>query len=139
MANLNSVQYAYIHVSKYLVDARDLRGRAVPIMFDHVVTTDVNADTVNLAVIPAFSKVVGMDVANSALGASTTLSLGDAGNATRYLAATSVTAAGKNSGLLVAGQNYEPTTDTIVLATWGGANPTAAGSISGVIWVVPAV
>lgn len=139
MANLNSAQYLSIHVNNYLADARDRGGRAVPIPFDHVVGADVNGDTVNLAVIPARCKVVGLDVANSALGASTTLALGDAGSATRFLAATAVTSAGKNSGLLVAGQNYEPTADTILLATWGGANPTAAGTISGVLWVVPGV
>lgn len=139
MANLNSAQYASVYVNKYLVDARNFDGRAVPIPFDHVVGADVNGDTVNLAVIPANCKVVGLDVANSALGASTTLSLGDAGSATRFLAATAVTTAGKNSGLLVAGQNYKPTADTILLATWGGANPTAAGTISGVMWVIPAV
>jgi len=139
MANLNSAQYANIYVNKYLVDARNFDGRAVPIPFDHVVGSDANGDTVNLAVIPANCKVVGLDVANSALGAATTLSLGDAGSATRFLAATAVTSAGKNTGLLVAGQNYKPTADTILLATWGGAAPTAAGTISGVLWVIPAV
>ena len=139
MANLNSAQYTAIYVNKYPADARDLNGRVVPIPFDHVVGADVNTDTVNLCVLPARCKVIGLDVANSALGASTTLSLGDAGSGTRYLAATAVTTAGKNTGLLSAGQNYEPTTDTIVLATWGGANPTAAGTISGVFYVIPAV
>ena len=139
MANINSTQYANLFVNKYVTDARDIRGRAVPLPFDHTVVSDANGDTVNLTVIPAGCKVVGLDVANSALGAATTLSIGDAGSATRFLAATAVTSAGKNSGLLVAGQNYEPTSDTIVLATWGGANPTAAGTISGVIWVIPGV
>lgn len=138
MANLNSAQYLSVHVNKYLADARDVAGRAMPIPFDHVVGSDANGDTVNLCVLPARCKVVGLDVANSALGASTTLAIGDAGSATRFLAATAVTSAGKNSGLLVAGQNYEPAADTIVLATWGGATPTAAGTISGVIWVMPA-
>lgn len=139
MANSNSTQYANIFVNKYLTDARDIRGRAVPLPFDHTVASDAQNDTVNLTVIPANSKVVGLDVANEALGASTTLSIGDAGSATRFLAATAVTSAGKNSGLLIAGQNYEPTSDTIVIATWGGATPTNGAKISGVIWIIPAV
>lgn len=139
MANANSVQYANIYVNKYITDARDLRGRAVPLPFDHTVASDANGDTINLCVIPAYSKVVGLDVANEALGASTTLALGDAGSATRYLVATAVISAGKNNGLLFAGQNYEPTSDTIVLATWGGATPTNGAKISGIIWVIPAV
>lgn len=139
MANVNSTQYANIFVNKYITDARDIRGRAVPLPFDHTVASDANGDTVNLTVIPANSKVVGLDVANEALGASTTLSIGDAGSATRYLAATAVTSAGKNTGLLIAGQNYEPTSDTIVIATWGGATPTNGAKISGVIWIIPAV
>jgi len=139
MANVNSTQYANIFVNKYITDARDIRGRAVPLPFDHTVNSDANGDTVNLTVIPANSKVVGLDVANEALGASTTLSIGDAGSATRYLAATAVTSAGKNTGLLIAGQNYEPNSDTIVLATWGGATPTNGAKISGVIWIIPAV
>lgn len=139
MPNVNSTQYANIFVNKYLTDARDIRGRAVPLPFDHTVASDAQNDTVNLTVIPANSKVVGLDVANEALGASTTLSIGDAGSATRYLAATGVTSAGKNSGLLIAGQNYEPTSDTIVIATWGGATPTNGAKISGVIWIIPAV
>ena len=137
MANKDSTQYTAVFVNKYVTDARDIRGRAVPLPFEHTVASDANGDTVNLTVIPANSKVVGLDVANEALGAATTLSLGDAGVATRFLAATAVTSAGKNTGLLVAGQNYEPTSDTIVLATWGGATPTNGAKISGVLWIVP--
>lgn len=139
MPNRNSTQYLNVHVNKYIADARDVRGRAVPLPFDDTVASDANGDTVNLTVIPANCKVVGLDVANEALGTSTTLALGDAGSATRYLAATAVTSAGKNTGLLVAGQNYEPTADTILLATWGGATPTNGAKISGVVWVIPAV
>lgn len=138
MANKDSTQYAALYTNKYLADARDLRGRPMFLPFDHTVASDANGDTVNLCVIPAYTKVVDIAVANEALGASTTLSIGDAGSATRYLAATAVTSAGKNSGLLNAGQNYEPTSDTIVIATWGGATPTNGAKISGYIVVIAA-
>ncbi len=139
MANLNSTLYANVFVNKYVADARDIRARAVPLVFEHTVNSDANGDTVNLTVIPAYHKVIGLDVANEALGASTTMSLGDAGSATRYLAATGVTSAGKNNGLLIAGQSYEPTSDTIVLLTWGGATPTNGAKVHGVLWVLPPV
>lgn len=138
MANKDSTQYAALYTSKYLADARDLRGRVMVLPFDHTVASDAQSDTVNLCVIPAYSKVIDISVANEALGASTTLSIGDSGSATRYLAATGVTSAGKNSGLLIAGQNYEPTSDTIVFATWGGATPTNGAKISGFITVIAA-
>lgn len=138
MANKDSTQYANIYTNRYLVDAKDLRGRLMALPFDHTVASDAQNDTVNLCVIPAYTKVIDISVANEALGASTTLSIGDAGSATRYLAATSVTSAGKNSGLLIAGQNYEPTADTIVIATWGGATPTNGAKISGFILVMAA-
>lgn len=139
MGNTNSTLYANIFVNKYLADARDIRGRVIPLVFEHTVSSEANGDTVNLTVIPAYHKVIGLDVANEALGASTTLSLGDSGSATRYLAATGVTSAGKNSGLLIAGQSYEPTSDTIVLLTWGGATPTNGAKVYGVLWVLAPV
>lgn len=138
MPNKDSTQYAAIHTNKYLADARDKGSRVVGIPFDHTVASDAQNDTVNLCVIPAYAKVVDLCVANEALGASTTLSIGDAGSATRYLAATAVTSAGKNQGLLAAGQNYEPTSDTIVFATWGGATPTNGARISGCLFVIMA-
>lgn len=137
MANKDSALYAKLHTNKYLGLPTDHGGRAYPLVFAHTVASDAQNDTINLCVIPAGAMVVGLDVANEALGTSTTLSIGDEGNATRYMAATAVTAAGKNSGLLIAGQNYIATTNTIVRATWGGATPTNGAKIAGVIWIIP--
>lgn len=136
MANVSSAQYTSIYVNKYLAGSRQLGGKTYNLPFSHVVGTEASGDTVNLAVIPANAMVINLIVSNDALGASTTLAIGDAGSATRFLAATAVTAAGKNNGLLSAGQNYIPTVDTILLATWGGATPTAAGVIKGVLQVI---
>lgn len=132
MANLNSTLYSNLFVNKYLADARNWRGRLIVLPVEHVVSGDVNGDTVNATVIPAGHKVIAFDVAWDALGASTTMSFGDAGSGTRFLAATAVTSAGRASGPSgTAGQNYIATTDTIVLLTWGGANPTAAATVKG--------
>lgn len=137
MAALNSALYTSLWVTKIPApDERDVGGNEVFIPFSHTVGADAQNDTVNLCVVPKGCMVVDIKVANSALGASTTLSIGDSGSATRFLNAAAVTSAGKNSGLLTAGQNYRPTADTIVFATWGGAAPTAAGTIAGGITIV---
>lgn len=139
MAILNSTLYSNVYVNKYVADARDKGGRAVPIPFAHTVGADTTADTVNLCVIPANCDVVGLDVSNDACGGTCTMALGDSGSATRLLIATSVVAAGKNSGLLTAGMRYRPTADTLVFITWAASNPTAAAVIKGVIWIIPGV
>ena len=139
MAVLNSTLYTNVYVNKYVTDARDKGGRAVPIPFTHTVGADTTADTVNLCVIPANCDVVGLDVSNDACGGTCTMALGDSGSATRFLVATSVVSAGRNNGLLTAGMRYRPTADTLVFITWAASNPTAAAVIKGVIWVIPGV
>ena len=139
MAVLNSTLYTNVYVNKYITSAMDRGGRAVPIPFQHTVGADTTADTVNLCVIPANCEVVGLDMSNDACGGTCTLALGDSGSASRFLAATSVAAAGKLSGLLSAGMLYRPTLDTIVFGTWASTNPTAAAVIKGVLWVIPGV
>ena len=137
MANKNSTLYANLFVNKYVGDARDYGGRAVPLPFEHTVASDGSTDTVNLTVIPANAMVVGLEVANEALGTSTTMALGDSGSSGRYLVATAVTSAGKNNGLLSAGQNYRPSVDTILLLTWAAATPTNGAIVKGVLWIIP--
>lgn len=138
MATLNSASYAAYEVGQQLTDARDEGGKEYLLPFSHTVGADVNGDVVRLRKLPKGCMVVGLDVSNDALGASTTMSIGDSESATRYLAATAVTTAGKNSGLLSAGQNFRATVDTILVLTWGGANPTAAGVVKGVLRIMRA-
>ena len=139
MAVLNSTLYTNVYVNKYVTDARDKGGRAVPIPFAHTVGADTTADTVNLCVIPANCDVVGLELSNDACGGTCTLALGDSGSATRFLPATSMVAAGKNGGMLTAGMRYRPTADVLVFGTWAASNPTAAAVIKGVFWVIPGV
>lgn len=136
MATFNSASYLALEVNKGLADPRDEGGREYLLPFQHTVGTEASGDIVNLRAIPKGCQVVGLDVSNDALGAATTMSLGDTQSATRYLAATAVTTAGKNSGLLTAGQNFRPTVDTIFILTWGGATPTAAAVVKGVLRVM---
>lgn len=136
MANFSGTLYTSVYVNKYVADARDYRGNTKAIPFNHTITTEVAADTVNLCVLPAGCEVLDWAFTNDAMGAATTMSLGDAGSATRFYVATSVTAAGKAAGPLTAGMLYRPTADTIVLATFAGATPTAAAVLKGYFLVL---
>ncbi len=136
MATINSASYLNYEVNKQLTDARDEGGREYMLPFQHTVGTDANGDVVNLRALPKGCQVMDIAVANDACGTSCTMSIGDSQSATRYINAASVASAGKNSGLLTAGQNFRTTADTILILTWGGANPTAAAVIKGYIRVM---
>lgn len=148
--NRDSVLYDSVYVKKYLSDSRDKNGRAVPIPFFHtVVSGEDNDDSVNLCVLPANCMVVGLEISSNNVWASAgvngTLILGDVDDTDRYMIATELyTAAGsplgsdfKHHGLAFAGQNYRPTTDTIVKGTYAGTAPTVGKIYKGVFWVVP--
>lgn len=139
MAVLNSTLYSNVYVTKLLADARDRGGREVPIPFQHTVGADTTADTVNLCVLPANCEVRDLTVSFDACGGTCTMALGDAGSASRYMAATSTVSAGKFNGLLTAGNRYRPAADAIVFITWAGSNPTAAAVIKGYFTIIPSV
>lgn len=156
--NRNSTLYSNLHVSKYLADARDLRGRVVPIYFSHTIVSGETGgasagvqDSVNLCVLPADCRVIGLDFQSQNLWASAgvngTLQIGDSGDNDRYMAATELyTANGsplategedKRTDLAWAGFGYEPSVDTIVYATYKVANPTVGKTFKGVFYVIP--
>jgi hypothetical protein len=69
-----------------------------------------------------------------ALGAGVTIALGDAGNATRYMAATSAATAGSSTALADTGRDYLNTVQgTPILVTIGGATTNATGTITAVL------
>ena len=154
--NRDSTLYKKLHVDKYLGDARDVGGRAYPVPFDHTVVSGETGgasagvqDSVNLCVLPANCMVVGLEFKANAVwasaGANGTVQLGDSGDDDRYMIATELystesplpTEATARFGLAVAGQNYKPTADTIVKATWKTANPVVGKVFKGVFWVIP--
>ena len=140
MANKDSLLYAKLHTNKQVSLPTDRGGFMYAIPIEHTVAADANGDTVNLAVLPLGAKILDIDLAYDALGASTTLSIGDAGSATRYIPSTGVTAAGRVQGpSTTAGQNFIQTADTILLLTWGGATPTNAATLKGVVKIIPAL
>lgn len=159
VTNRNSTLYTKLYVNKYLGDATDLGGRAVPIPFQHTVVSGETGgasagvrDTVNLCVLPANCMVVGLEFVSNDVWASAgtngTFQIGDSGDDDRYMIATELyTAAGspiateglKKDGLAFAGQNYKPTVDTIVLGEYRVANPVVGKIIKGVFWVIPSL
>jgi hypothetical protein len=131
----------------------------LPIPFSHTVVSGETGgasagaqDSVNLCVLPANCMVVGLAFVSDNLWASAgtngTLQLGDSGDDDRYLVATElytaagspITGDGKQVNLLAfAGQNYRPSADTIVLATYKVANPVVGKIFKGCFFVIPGV
>lgn len=81
--------------------------------------------------LPVGAIVTGVKLAYDALGSSSTLSVGDAGAAARYLAAASSASAGERDAIDVDGLGYvvTGTSDTQVLITTGGASITGTIAI----------
>ena len=137
MTVFNSTLYTKLDVNKYLGDARDRSGRRVPIPFEHIITTETTADTTNLCVLPANCEVVFMHIIGvTTLGATQTIALGDSGVVNRYLVAQLLILEQKGY-LAGAGMRYRPTADTIVVATYAVANPTATANYRGCFFIVP--
>lgn len=148
----DSALYTKLHVNKYVGDARDFGGRAVPVPFDHTVVSGETGgasagvqDLVNLCVLPAHCMVVGIEIAHGALGASAgagrLLDIGDVGDPDRFVAGldVDVTTTGLvfQTSLALTGQNYRPTAETIVQGRWRGGNPVVGQRVVGNFFIVP--
>jgi len=92
--------------------------------------------TIDIAVLPSNAKVTGVHIAFDALGSGVTLAVGDAGDADRYILATSASSAGETDAIRVDGLQYVIGTDTtnddtrIQITTAGGA---ATGTIKSIV------
>ena len=150
LENRDSALYLKLWVNKYLGDARDYGGRAVPIPFSHTVVSGESGgasaatrDTVNLCVLPANCMVLDFRLIFEALavsaGVGMTLQVGDSGDADRYMVATDADAAGSVNGLAFTGQLYKPTADVIVLAEYRVADPVVGKIYKGFFIVVPGI
>ena len=90
--------------------------------------------TVNVGVLKPGEVFLGAILTNAALGASTTLQLGDAGNTSRYIVATSTSSAGSITACAQTGIGYKNSTTAdipLYITTAGG---TATGQFSIVIF-----
>jgi len=134
MADKDSVQYAG---RKSFIDGRESGGNDIIIRINHTVASDTSTDRVFLVELPAGCQVMDGAVCWDALGASTTMAIGDTSSGARYLAATAVTAVGRASFPTPrAGMNFRPSTaaERILCLTWAGATPTNGAVIEG--WVL---
>lgn len=88
-------------------------------------------DRIFIGQLPPMGIFLFAQISVEALGAGTTLSLGDAGSATRFMAATSTAAAVTFTAAAVAGVGYRNTTQTPIdlFLTVGGAALTAGKTI----------
>ena len=148
MAVRDSTLYGKLHTNKYIGDARDRGGRAVPIPFEHtVVSGELGgasaglSDEVRLCVLPANCEVVGFEAIWEAMsisgGLNLTIEIGDASDINRFMASTDADLAGGIGTLAFAGMRYRPSADVIVLLQWGIADPVVGQVIKGTFWVVP--
>lgn len=96
-------------------------------MDSYTTTGEAVADRIFVNRLEPLATYLGAEIDFEALGTSTTLSLGDAGSATRFMAATATNAAGTARARAIAGMHYRNTTqDPIPLfLTVGGAQLTA--------------
>ena len=134
--------YTSAFVNKYVQDARDVGGRAVPLPFElTVISGATDGDTYNLTVIPANAKVVGLECTTDGLGdsagAGVNFTIGDSGDPNRYMAATDFDVLDAQGDLAFAGQGYKPTADAIVVGLISGAAGVVGQQVKGVIWIVP--
>jgi hypothetical protein len=133
MANVNASEYGRFAGGSGLILANELGGKARIAYFSVNTTTQAisSGDTVNLVTLPKGARILGGKVSFGAMGASATLTIGDAGSAVRLLASTDVSAAGAVDIFAAAGVGYETTDATIIIATAAGANYASAKDLKG--------
>jgi hypothetical protein len=106
----------------------DLRGE-IRLAYAELNTTTQpvnNGDTINLFTLPKGARIVGLQASFGSMGSGATLTVGDAGNASRLLASTNVATEARTDGIALSGMGYVLPADTIIVATAGGANYAAA-------------
>ena len=89
------------------------------------------ADTITVGdVLPVGAVILRVTLQNAALGAATTLSIGDAGSATRYSAAIATSSAASTISSLNMGRKVTGTSDTRIILTLAGGAATGAVAVS---------
>ena len=128
MASVNGVNVTAIaantKIDKYNV------GKLHCFVEEYEASALASGSAITIGALPKDAALVDAVILTDALGASSTLALGDAASPTRYIAATSSASAGAIRLSKVDGLRYEVTEATDLLVTTGGA------SITGTIKVV---
>lgn len=132
MASVNGVDVTAIAANTKI--EKHLRGKVRVITEEYEASALASGSDITIGTLPEGSSLVDAIILFDALGASSTLELGDAGDTDRYIAATSSASAGAVRPSLIAGLRYENTTATDLIITTAGASIT--GTIKAVITYV---
>ena len=88
---------------------------------NYTINAKASGSIINVAKLPKGAVFLTALVVTDGLGSGVTLTLGDSGDADRYLAATSAASAGAIECQAIAGIGYQMTDDTTIYLTTGGA------------------
>jgi len=127
MTQYNGVNYTLELAGKIAISQGVTRSDLKVISDTYEAAAIASGSTIVLADVPIGAVIHGIQVATDALGASTTISIGDSTNATKYLSATSTVAAASIDAINVDGLGYVVGTnpgDNLILATIGGGAAT---------------
>lgn len=107
------------------IDKQDIKGTTLTQIDTYEAAALASGSTIDLAQLPTGAKVVDVQLFFDALGASSTLAVGDSTTSGRYITATSSASAGQTSVLNVDGFGYTIGTNTgdsrIIVTTAGAA------------------
>ena len=133
-ANITKLDAATATSNPAYIDQGQLNANVLVQIDSYEASGLVATSTIDVAQLPIGAKVVGFTIAHDALGTGVTLSLGDSGSATRYLAATASATAGCKNDILVDGFQYAITTTALgrIFLTVGTAS--ATGTIKTAIY-----
>ena len=128
MASVKGVNFTNITATPVVkADSSEWHGN-IRVQYDSYEASSLaSGSDIFVARLPKGAKVYDIIVHFDALGSSSTVSVGDADSAARYIAATSTASAGQMSMSqegAIAGVGYEQTAETDIILTTGGASIT---------------
>ena len=128
MASVKGVNFTNITADPIVnADSGEWSGK-LRVQYDtYEASSLASGSDISVARLPKGAKVYDIIVHFDALGGSSTISVGDADSAARYIAATSTASAGQMSMSqegAIAGVGYEQTAETDIILTTGGASIT---------------
>jgi hypothetical protein len=109
------------------IDKQDIKGTTLTQIDTYEASSLALGSTIDMAQLPTGAKIVGVNLYFDALGASSTLKVGDSNDDDRYIASTASSSAGRSDTLLIDGAGYATGTnsgDTRIIVTTGGASIT---------------
>ena len=128
MASVKGVNFTNITATPVVkADSSEWHGN-IRVQYDNYEASSLaSGSDISVARLPKGAKVYDIIVHFDALGGSSTISVGDADSAARYIAATSTASAGQMSMSqegAIDGVGYEQTAETDIILTTGGASIT---------------